>query len=133
MTIQPCRCWSKPPVPNSSSIRSRRLPIKLRRLQLKRFRIARIDAPWRPTKVTQKNQTTLRVAGRDVSLSNLDKVMYTAVGFTKGQVIDYYTRVARYILPHLKDRPITMKRFPNGIDGQYFYEKNAPSFTPDWI
>jgi bifunctional non-homologous end joining protein LigD len=75
----------------------------------------------------------MRIAGRDVSLSNLDKVMYPAVGFTKGQVIDYYTRVARYILPHLKDRPITMKRFPDGINGQYFYEKDAPSFTPDWI
>lgn len=73
------------------------------------------------------------MAGRDVSLSNLDKVMYPEGGFTKGQVIDYYTRVARYILPHLKDRPITMKRFPNGIDGQYFYEKDAPSFTPDWV
>ena len=60
----------------------------------------------------------MRIMGRDVSLSNLDKVMYPAVGFTKGQVIDYYTRVARYILPHLKDRPITMKRFPDGINGQ---------------
>jgi bifunctional non-homologous end joining protein LigD len=75
----------------------------------------------------------VRVAGRDVSLSNLDKVMYPKVGFTKGQVIDYYTRVARYLLPHLKDRPITMKRFPDGIDGEYFYEKDAPSFTPDWV
>src|SRR4029450_9020287 len=78
-------------------------------------------------------QSILRVAGRDVSISNLDKIMYPAVGFTKGQVIDYYTRIARHILPHLKDRPITMKRFPNGIDGEYFYEKDAPSFTPDWI
>src|SRR4029453_18809740 len=84
-------------------------------------------------KVSQKKQATLRVAGRDVSLTNLDKVMYPEVGFTKGQVIDYYTRVARHILPHLKDRPITMKRFPNGINGQYFYEKNAPSFTPRWV
>jgi bifunctional non-homologous end joining protein LigD len=78
-------------------------------------------------------QQTVRLAGREVSLSNLDKVMYPRVGFTKGQVIDYYTRVARYILPHLKDRPITMKRFPNGIDGKYFYEKDAPSFTPEWV
>jgi bifunctional non-homologous end joining protein LigD len=75
----------------------------------------------------------MRIGGRHVNLSNLDKVMYPAIGFTKGQVIDYYTRVARYILPHLKDRPITMKRFPDGINGQYFYEKDAPSFTPDWI
>lgn len=83
--------------------------------------------------MSQKKQATLRVAGRDVSLSNLNKVMYPAVGFTKGQVIDYYTRVASHILPHLKDRLITMKRFPNGIDGEYFYEKDAPSFTPDWV
>jgi bifunctional non-homologous end joining protein LigD len=75
----------------------------------------------------------MRIAGRDVSLSNLDKVMYPEVGFTKGQVINYYTQVARYILPHLRDRPITMKRFPDGINGQYFYEKDAPSFTPAWI
>ena len=59
--------------------------------------------------------------------------MYPEVGFTKGQVIDYYTQVARYILPHLKARPITMKRFPDGINGQYFYEKDAPSFTHGWI
>jgi len=59
--------------------------------------------------------------------------MYPEVGFTKGQVIDYYSRAARYILPHLKDRPITMKRFPDGIDGEYFYEKDAPSFTPEWV
>ena len=59
--------------------------------------------------------------------------MYSEVGFTKGQVIEYYTQVARYLLPHLKNRPITMKRFPNGVDSQYFYEKNAPSFTPKWV
>jgi bifunctional non-homologous end joining protein LigD len=56
--------------------------------------------------------------------------MYPEVGFTKGQVIDYYTRVARHILPHLKNRPITMKRFPDGITGEYFYEKDASRFTP---
>jgi bifunctional non-homologous end joining protein LigD len=81
--------------------------------------------------VSQKKKA--RIAGRELSLSNLDKIMYPKVGFTKGQVIDYYTRIARYILPHLKNRPITMKRFPDGIDGEYFYEKNAPSFTPEWI
>jgi bifunctional non-homologous end joining protein LigD len=73
--------------------------------------------------VSKKKQATLRVAGRDVSLSNLDKVMYPEGGFTKGQVIDYYTRVARYILPHLKDRPITMKRFPMESMGSIFTKK----------
>src|SRR5262245_16390131 len=80
-----------------------------------------------------QKKATLRLRGRDVRLSNLDKVMYPGLGFTKGQVIDYYTRVAAYLLPHLKDRPITMKRFPDGIAGEHFYEKNAPSLTPDWV
>jgi bifunctional non-homologous end joining protein LigD len=78
-------------------------------------------------------QSSARVASRAVSLSNLDKIMYPEIGFTKGQVIDYYARVARFILPHLRDRPITMKRFPDEIHGEYFYEKNAPSFTPKWV
>lgn len=75
----------------------------------------------------------VKVAGKDLDLSNLDKVMFPAVDFTKGQVIEYYTRVAASVLPHLKNRPITLKRFPDGIDGEYFYEKDAPSFTPGWI
>ena len=80
-----------------------------------------------------QKQATLRIGGREVRLSNLDKVMYPDVGFTKAQVIDYYTRVAPYLLPHLRGRPITMKRFPDGIAGEHFYEKDAPSFTPDWV
>jgi bifunctional non-homologous end joining protein LigD len=73
------------------------------------------------------------VEGRRLSLSNLDKVMYPAVGFTKGQVIDYYTRVAPVLLPHLHDRPLTLKRYPNGVDGKFFYEKQCPSHSPDWV
>jgi len=72
------------------------------------------------------------IDGRRLELSNLDKPLYPS-GFTKGQVIDYYTRIAPYILPHLKDRPMTLKRFPDGVRGEYFYEKNAPSFTPAWV
>ncbi|HEX2228423.1 MAG TPA: non-homologous end-joining DNA ligase [Candidatus Binatia bacterium] len=74
-----------------------------------------------------------KFGARELDLSNLDKVMYPGSGFTKGQVIDYYARVSRYLLPHLKDRPITQKRYPDGVRGAHFYEKNAPSFTPDWI
>ncbi len=59
--------------------------------------------------------------------------MYPAVGFTKGQVIDYYTRIAPVLLPHLCDRPLTMKRYPDGVDGQFFYEKQCPSHRPDWV
>jgi bifunctional non-homologous end joining protein LigD len=75
----------------------------------------------------------VEVEGRRLSLSNLDKVMYPEVGFTKGQVIDYYTRVAPYVLPHLRDRPLTLKRYPNGVEGGHFYEKNAPSHRPEWV
>ena len=59
--------------------------------------------------------------------------MYPEVGFTKGHVIDYYTRVAPAVLPHLRDRPLTLKRYPNGVDGGHFYEKQCPSHRPDWV
>ena len=75
----------------------------------------------------------VEVEGRKLKLSNLDKVMYPVAGFTKGQVIDYYTRVAPALLPHLKGRPLTLKRYPDGVGGQYFYEKNCPSHRPSWV
>jgi bifunctional non-homologous end joining protein LigD len=78
-------------------------------------------------------RVAVEVEGRQLSLSNLDKVMYPEVGFTKGQVIDYYTRVAPALLPHLRDRPLTLKRYPNGVDGGHFYEKQCPSHRPDWV
>jgi bifunctional non-homologous end joining protein LigD len=74
----------------------------------------------------------LEIEGRKITVSNLEKVLYPS-GFTKGQVIDYYIRVSRFILPHLKDRPVTLKRYPDGINGQHFYEKDAPKFTPAWV
>jgi bifunctional non-homologous end joining protein LigD len=73
------------------------------------------------------------VEGRRLKLSNLDKVLYPATGFAKGQVIDYYTRVAPALLPHLRGRALTLKRYPNGVDGKYFYEKQKPSHAPDWV
>ena len=76
---------------------------------------------------------TIQVEGRGIALSNLDKVLYPAAGFIKAQVIDYYVRVSRYILPHLKDRPVTFVRFPEGVRGEHFFEKNAPSHTPPWV
>jgi bifunctional non-homologous end joining protein LigD len=75
----------------------------------------------------------VEVEGRRLSLSNLDKVMYPAVGFTKGQLIDYYTRIAAVLLPHLRDRPLTLKRYPNGVEGNHFYEKRRPSHAPEWV
>jgi bifunctional non-homologous end joining protein LigD len=73
------------------------------------------------------------VDGRTLSLSNLDKVLYPRAGFTKGQVIDYYTRIAPVLLPHLRGRPLTLKRYPNGVESQYFYEKQCPSHRPEWV
>ena len=75
----------------------------------------------------------IEVKGKTLKLSNLDKVMYPAAGFTKGQVIDYYVRIAPVLLPHLKDRPLTLKRYPNGVDGMHFYEKNCPKHRPEWV
>ena len=75
----------------------------------------------------------VEVEGRSLVLSNLDKVLYPEVGFTKGQVLDYYTRIAPVLLPHLADRPLTLKRYPDGVEGHSFYEKNAPSHRPDWL
>ena len=77
--------------------------------------------------------TEVDIQGRKLKLSNLDKVLYPKVGFTKGQVVDYYARIAPVLLPHLKDRPLTMKRYPEGVDGMFFYEKNCPKHRPDWV
>jgi bifunctional non-homologous end joining protein LigD len=73
------------------------------------------------------------VEGRRLQLSNLDKVLYPTDGFTKGEVINYYSRIAPALLPHLEGRPLTMRRYPNGVDGQSFYEKNAARHAPDWV
>ena len=73
------------------------------------------------------------VQGRTLKLSNLDKVMYPAGGWTKGHVIDYYTRVAPVMLAHLRDRPLTRIRYPDGVEGKFFYEKNCPDHRPDWV
>jgi bifunctional non-homologous end joining protein LigD len=75
----------------------------------------------------------LIVEDRKIQVSNLDKVLYPKVGFAKGQVIDYYIRIAPVLLPHLRDRPLTMKRYPDGVDGEFFYEKNCPSHRPKWV
>src|SRR5215467_3878134 len=80
-----------------------------------------------------KKATMVEIEGRRLQLSNLEKVLYPAAGFTKGQVIDYYVRIAPVLLPHLHDRPLTMKRYPNGVTGMHFYEKNCPEHRPDWV
>ena len=80
-----------------------------------------------------KESAQIEVQGRRLALSNLDKILYLAAEFTKRQVLDYYVRVAPFLIPHLAGRPLTMKRYPDGVDGEFFYEKNAPKHRPDWL
>ncbi|HET9441827.1 MAG TPA: non-homologous end-joining DNA ligase [Acidimicrobiales bacterium] len=77
--------------------------------------------------------TTVSIDGRQLKLSNLDKVLYPATGFTKGEVIDYYARIAAAAVPHYAGRPMTLKRYPNGVDDKFFFEKNCPSHRPGWV
>jgi len=73
------------------------------------------------------------VGGKTLAVSNLAKVLYPKAGFTKGQVIDYYIRISPVLLPHLRNRPITLKRYPDGVEGFFFYEKQCPSHRPAWV
>ena len=77
--------------------------------------------------------TEVEVEGRRIVLKNLDKPFYPEAGFTKGDVIDYYARIAPAVLPHLRDRPLTLKRYPDGVQGPYFYEKRCPRHRPGWV
>ena len=80
-----------------------------------------------------RQETELEVGGKRLQVSNLDKILYPKARFTKGQVIDYYIRVSPVLLPHLKKRPLTMKRYPNGVEAEFFYEKKCPSHRPPWV
>ncbi len=80
-----------------------------------------------------KGSTAVEIEGRRIVLRNLDKVFYPETGFTKGDVLDYYARAAPALLPHLRDRPLTLKRYPEGVDGTYFYEKRCPRHRPEWF
>jgi bifunctional non-homologous end joining protein LigD len=75
----------------------------------------------------------VRVEGRQLSVSNLDKVLFPEVSFTKAHVIDYYVRIAPVLLPHLSGRPVTFTRWPDGVEGQAFFEKNSARHAPDWV
>jgi bifunctional non-homologous end joining protein LigD len=80
-----------------------------------------------------RKRVQVTVEGRRLNLSNLDKVLYPRAGFTKGQLIDWYARMAEVLLPHLRGRPLTMKRYPNGVEAGHFYEKRCPGHRPDWV
>ncbi|HEX8909812.1 MAG TPA: non-homologous end-joining DNA ligase [Anaeromyxobacteraceae bacterium] len=83
--------------------------------------------------MSARRPVEVQIGGRRLELSNLDKVFYPATGFTKGQVIDYYLRISPALLPHLRDRPLTLKRYPEGVQGAFFYEKRCPSHRPPWV
>jgi bifunctional non-homologous end joining protein LigD len=83
--------------------------------------------------VAKETAVEVKIENRTLKLTNLEKILYPEVGFTKGQVIDYYTRIAPAILPHTRDHPLTLKRYPNGVDAEFFYEKNCPKHRPPWV
>jgi bifunctional non-homologous end joining protein LigD len=83
--------------------------------------------------VERRTEHVVEIDGRQLKVSNLDKVLYPEAGFTKAEVIDYYVRVAPAMLPHVADRGLTLRRYPNGVDGQSFFEKRCPSHRPAWI
>jgi bifunctional non-homologous end joining protein LigD len=83
--------------------------------------------------MAKRTTTVVDIEGKHLTLSNLEKVLYPEAGFTKAQVINYYVRIAPVLLPHLRDRPLTMKRYPEGVEGELFYQKNCPTHRPDWV
>src|SRR5437763_11277178 len=79
------------------------------------------------------SEQIVEIGGRQLKLTNLDKVLYPAAKFTKGQIIDYYARIAPVLVPHLSGKPLTLKRYPNGVAEQPFFEKNATKYRPEWV
>jgi bifunctional non-homologous end joining protein LigD len=80
-----------------------------------------------------RNKVAVTVEDRELELSNLDKVLYPKAGFTKGELVDWYARIGEVLLPHLQGRPLTLKRYPEGVEGKHFYEKRCPTHRPDWV
>ena len=78
------------------------------------------------------SRNSVEIAGGRLSLSNLEKELYPSCGFTKANVLEYYSRMADIILPHLKDRALTLKRYPDGVEKPFFYEKRCPPHHPTW-
>jgi len=79
------------------------------------------------------SRRVIELGGKSLSLANLEKVLYPACGFTKAHVLEYYRRMAPFILPHLQGRALTLKRYPEGVDRDFFFEKRCPSHRPPWV
>lgn len=94
---------------------------------------ASVLADPRPGSERAVSPERIRAGRRSVAVSNLDKVFYPEAGFSKGHVIDYYRAIAPVLMPHLKDRPMTLKRYPDGVEGKFFYEKRCPPSRPEWM
>ena len=102
--------------------------------QRKAEKAARSDAPSEVTPVAKaRTPAVLQIDGHDIKLTNLEKVLFPEDGYTKADLITYYTEVSPYLIPMIKDRPLTLKPFPDGISGMSFYQKDKPEFTPKWI
>ena len=93
------------------------------------------EATRRPTAARRspRRPPTSRRSGRRVAFTNLDKVFWPDDGYTKGDLIDYYGGIAPWLLPYLKDRPVVLTRYPDGIDGKSFFQKDAPVYAPSWL
>src|ERR1700724_3562896 len=83
--------------------------------------------------VSPETKVAVHVDGRTLTLTNLAKILYPQTGFTKAEVLDYYQRVAAVLLPHIAGRPLTLKRYPEGVDGEAFFQKHVTAHRPDWI
>ena len=94
---------------------------------------AETDVTLGPVREVGRKAVEVTVEGKRLRLTNLDKVMYPKTGLTKRDLIDYFVRIAPVLLPHLHERPLTLKRYPDGVEGQFFYEKQCPSHRPDWV
>src|SRR5256885_9426661 len=80
-----------------------------------------------------REKVPMEIAGRQMYVSNLDQVLFPRSGFTKGELINYYIQISKVILPHLKDRPLTLKLYYHTVEAPADYEKDAPAYTPDWV
>ena len=79
------------------------------------------------------NREPAEVSGKKISLSNLQKDLYPSYGFTKAHILEYYRRISKFILPHLEGRALTLKRYPEGVEKEFFFEKRCPSYRPSWV
>jgi bifunctional non-homologous end joining protein LigD len=129
--MQPADTMTKTPPKSATASRRKKASRDSRTARSKDAKSPSTSAS--PSQVTRAGADTLVIQGRALKLSNLNTVLYPKAGFTKADVVDYYARIAPVLLPHLKDRPLTLKRYPDGVDGMFFYEKRCPSHRPDWV